>query len=125
MAGKSSLFIRQSVIGLGFLSGIFTAIGIDPQEVLIRIAGEAAGSVWPDPLLRAFFLILPAVLLILSVLTAYRKGRMLGLISVMVAYFAGISLFVSVPTALLLLAGAAVLGFVATDRRLKKHARLF
>ena len=38
MGKKSGLFIRESVIGLGFLTGLWTAIGISPQTVLLSIA---------------------------------------------------------------------------------------
>jgi predicted branched-subunit amino acid permease len=120
MAKKSSVFIRQSVIGLGFLSGIFTAIGIDPQQVLISAVGNAVGSFYPDPEISYLFIILPTILLVISLVTAYLKGRVLGLVSVMVAYCAGILILVSIVPALILLAGAILIGYLATNRKLLK-----
>lgn len=118
MAKKSSLFIRQSVIGLGFLSGIFTAIGFDPQQVIISAIGNAVGSLYPDPEISYLFIVLPTILLIISLVTAYQKGKILGLVSVLVAYCAGILILVSIVSALILLAGAVVIGYLATNRRL-------
>jgi hypothetical protein len=123
MARKSSLFIRQSVIGLGFLSGLFTAIGIDPEEAAIGIIGSSVQAVWPDPQVSFLFIILPTLLLAVSVITAYRKGGILGLFSVLIGYFAGLSVLVSPVPALLLLAAATGLGFLATDRRIGKKVR--
>jgi hypothetical protein len=120
MAKKSSLFIRQFVIGLGFLSGLFTAIGINPQETIIRIIGSAVGSFYPDPLVSYLFLILPTILLLISVITAYLNGRVLGLISVLVAYCSGILILVSTAPALVLLGSAILLGYLAVNRRMAK-----
>ena len=123
IAKKSSLFIREFVIGLGFLSGIFTAIGIDPQQVVISIIGKAVVSLCPDPEISALLIILPTILLLISLVTAYLKGRILGLMSVLVAYCAGILILVSTVLALILLAGAIGTGYLATNRRLLKKVK--
>jgi ABC-type multidrug transport system permease subunit len=120
MGTKSSIFIRQFVIGLGFLSGIFTAIGIDPQQEAITIVGGAVASVYPDPEISFLFLVLPTLLLMISLIAAYWKGKVLGLASVLVAYCAGIVILGSIIISLLLLTGAVVLGVVATNRRFLK-----
>lgn len=124
MAKKSSLFIRQSVIGLGFLSGLFTAIGIDPEEAVIGVIGSSVQAAWPDPQVSVLFLLLPTILLIISVVTAYLKGGFLGLVSVLIAYFSGLSILGSLVPALLLLSVAVALGYLATDRRVRKKVRL-
>jgi hypothetical protein len=120
MAKKSRTYIWQFVIGLGFLSGLWTAIGIDPQEMILNILGNAAGSVYSDPAIRSLLLILPTILFILSILGAYKKGKVLGLISVIVAYFAGLSILISTFTALVFLGIAIIIGYLATNRRLAK-----
>jgi hypothetical protein len=123
MVKKSSLFIRQSVVGLGFLSGIFTAIGIDPQDEIIGIVGSTVTTIYPDPRISSLFLLLPTILLLISVVTAYRLGGIMGLVSVVVAYFAGLALFTSLLSALFLLGAATVLGYCATNRHLLKKVR--
>lgn len=122
IAKKSGLFIRQSVIGFGFLSGIFTAIGIDPEETIIGLAGSTITSFYPDPQLSYLFVLLPTILLIISIITAYRFGGVIGLASVVVAYFAGLAVFTTPGTAAILLVVAVVLGYLATNRRLLKKA---
>jgi hypothetical protein len=119
MAKKSRTYIWQFVIGLGFLSGLWTAIGIDPQEMVFNILGNAADSVYSDPAVR-FLLLLPTILLILSIIGAYRKGKVLGLISVIVAYIAGLFILISTTTALVFLGIAIIIGYMATNRQLTK-----
>jgi len=90
MAKKSRTYILQFVIGLDFFSGLWTVIGIDPQAVILNVLGNV---------------VLPTILLLLSILGAYTKGRLPGLISVIVAYLAGV---------------AILIGYMAAGRRLTK-----
>jgi hypothetical protein len=90
MAKRSKTYIWQFTIGLGFLSGLWTAIGIDPEEVVLNLLGTVTGEIFPDPTLRQLFIILPTILLLISVFGAYKKGKALGLASVLIAYVAGL-----------------------------------
>lgn len=119
MAKKSRRFIWQFVICLGFLSGIWTAIGLDPGDVLISVVGSTIDSVFPNPLVRYLFVILPTLLLALSVIGAYRKGKGLGLVSVLVAYGAGLVILALPVFGLALLALAAAIGYGAAAKRRK------
>ncbi|MHB8164575.1 MAG: hypothetical protein ACYDDV_09600 [Methanoregula sp.] len=121
MARQTKTYIWQFVIGLGFLSGLWTAIGIDPEEVLLNVLGKAVDAVYPDPDVRTLFLVLPTLLLLISVFGAYKNGRVPGLVAVIVAYAAGLSILVSVPSALILLFLAIVISCIATNRRLVKR----
>jgi hypothetical protein len=118
MAKKSRTYIWQFVIGFGFLSGISTAVGINPEEVILNTLGTVTSAIYPDPTVRQLFIILPTILLIISVYSAYKKGRVLGLLAVIIAYVAGLSVLVSVGTTLLLLLVAVVIGYLATTQRL-------
>jgi hypothetical protein len=120
MAKRSRKYIWQFVIGLGFLSGLWTATGIDPQEVIFNVLNTAVEIIYPDPNIRTLFLILPTLLLLLSIFSAYQKGRVPGLVAVIVAYAGGLSILVSVTTALLLLVLAIFIGYLATNRRAVK-----
>lgn len=125
MAKKSRTYIWQFVIGLGFLSGLWTAIGIDPQAVILDVLGNVVDTVYSDPAIRSLFLILPMILLLTSVLGAYTRGKFLGLISVIVAYLAGLLFLVSTMTALVFLGIAIIIGYLAPNRSLiKKITRL-
>ena len=120
MAKRSKTYIWQFVIGLGFLSGIWTAIGIDPGSVILNVLGEMIGKVYFDPGVSSLLLLLPTILLILSVIGAYRQGKVLGLVSVVIAYLAGLVILVSIMTSLVLLGIAIITGYLATSRRLRK-----
>ncbi len=120
MAKKSKRYIWQFVIGLGLLSGIWTAIGIDPGSMILSVLGDMVGRVYSDPGVRSLLLLLPTILLVVSVIGAYRQGRVLGLISVVVAYVAGLFILVSIMTSLVLLGFAVLLGYLATNRRMRK-----
>ena len=120
MAKRSRAYIWQFVIGLGFISGVWTAIGIDPEAVILNVVGDIIGKVYTDPGFRSLLIILPTVLLVVSVIGAYRRGRVLGLISVIVAYISGLAILVSIMTSVLLLIVAVITGYLATNRRMRK-----
>jgi len=121
MAKRSKAYIWQFVIGLGFLSGVWTAIGIDPGAVILNVLGDVIGTFYSDPVVRSLFLILPTALLVVSIISAYRKGKVLGLISVIMAYSAGLFIMVSTGTSLLLLIIAIIIGYLATSRHLRRR----
>ena len=120
MAKRSRAYIWQFVIGLGFISGVWTAIGIDPEAVILNVVGDIIGTVYSDPGFRSLLIILPTVLLVISVIGAYRRGRVLGLISVIVAYISGLAILVSIMTSAILLIVAVIIGYLATNRRMRK-----
>jgi hypothetical protein len=120
MVKKSTTYIWQFVIGFGFLSGISTAVGINPEAVILNTLGTVTGAIYPDPTLRQLFVILPTILLIISVYGAYKKGGILGLASVIIAYFAGLSILVSVGTTIVLFIVAVGIGYLATSRRRRR-----
>lgn len=117
---KSRTYIWQFVVGLGFFSGLWTAVGIDPQSVILTVLEDGIDTVYSDPALRLLLLILPAILLLLSIFGAYKKGRLLGLFSVIIAYLAGLTILVSTTTALVFLIIALFAGYLAPRRGLVK-----
>ncbi|HUH79354.1 MAG TPA: hypothetical protein VLY83_05595 [Methanoregula sp.] len=121
MGRKAKSYIWESVIGLGFLSGLWTAIGIDPEQVIINAVSGLVNTEYPDPRLRYLFIVLPAILLLVSVYGAYRNGKTLGLVSVVIAYIAGLLVLRETGPALLFLIAAVIAGWIATDRRTVKR----
>ena len=120
MARRTTKYIWQSVIGLGFLSGLWTAIGVDPEEVILNVLCKAVDAIYLDPHVRILFLVLPTLLLLVSIFGAYKSGRIPGLVAVIIAYSAGLSILVSVISALLLLLLAIFISYIATNRCLGK-----
>ena len=121
MGRKAKNYLWQSVIGLGFFSGLWTAVGVDPEQVIISALSAVIDKAWPDPNIRYLFIILPTLLLLASVYGAYRNGRMLGIVGVIIAYGAGLLLLSATGLALLLLVAALVCGWIASDRRLTRR----
>jgi hypothetical protein len=120
MAKRSRAYIWQSVIGFGFLSGLWTAIGIDPEAVILNLIGTTVNAIYPDPEVRYLFIILPTILLIISVWQVWKKGRVPGLVAVILAYVAGLSILLSWTTSLVLLLAAIAIGWLAANRRLMR-----
>ena len=50
--------------------------------VFLSLAERSADVLLHDPSVRFFFVLLPFVLLVAAVITAYKRGRVIGLISV-------------------------------------------
>ena len=117
MAKKVHRFIWQFVIGFGFLSGLWTAIGISPENLLINALGSAVTAQYSDPALRTFFLLLPMIILIVSVIGAYINGRIPGLISVLLAYVAGLVILSRLVAGIILLCAAVAVAFYSVRSR--------
>ena len=113
---KTGRFIWQSVLCLGFLSGVWSAVGFSPQSVLIGVIADSADSLLHDPWIRFFFLLLPGILLVLSLYLAYKGGKVTGMVSVVVAYMGGLFLLEYPVISILLLAIAVMLGILATSK---------
>jgi predicted branched-subunit amino acid permease len=120
MAKRSRAYIWQSVIGFGFLSGLWTAVGIDPEGVILTLVGRTIDTFYPDPDIRYLFVILPLVLLLLSIYQAWKNGRVPGLVAVILAYVAGLSILLLWKMSLVLLLAAILIGWLATNRRLMR-----
>ena len=88
--------------------------------MILNVVGDIIGTVYSDPGFRPLLIILPSVLLVISVIGAYRRGRVLGLISVIVAYISGLVILVSLMTSVILLIIAVISGYLATNRRMRK-----
>jgi hypothetical protein len=114
MRKKSKVFLWESVIGLGFLSGLWTSIGISPQSLIISFIGQSASNMYPDPTIRVLFILLPTILLIVSIISAYKRGKIPGLFSVILAYISGLLLITAPVSAIILLLSAVIIGILAT-----------
>ena len=59
MAKKFRRFLWQFVIGFGFLSGLWTAMGINPENVIITALGSVVTTQVSDPVIRALLCCCP------------------------------------------------------------------
>ena len=110
--GSLPYFIRVFVIGLGFMSGFWIAVGVNPEAVMTNAFAEAAKSILAGS--EIFIWLVPIVALVISVLGAFATGGWLGLIAVGIAFIGGI-VFIKYTVASLVIVGVAIiLGFVAS-----------
>lgn len=117
MAKKVHRFVVQFVIGFGFLSGLWTAIGLDPENILITALGSAVTAQYSDPGVRTFFLILPTIILVISVIGAYLNGRIPGLAAVLLAYVAGLVILSHLVAGLLMFCAALAVAYYSVRPR--------
>jgi len=108
---KTEYFIKEFVIGLGFLSGLWIKIGINPEEEAIKQLANAIKTIYPNAFDPIQFLSLSTLFTILSIIVAYSLGGWLGLLAIGLAFIGG-AIFGS-PFSIILLIVAVILGFFA------------
>lgn len=106
-------FVGECVVGFGFVSGLFTGVGVDPETEIVEAFAQLANSIHAG-LGWLFWLILP-VSWISSVGVAYASGKWLGLMAVALAFLGGMLMVTWSPAAgvVLLLIGIGA-GYLAT-----------
>ena len=80
-------FVRYSVIGFGFVSGVWIAVGVNPETEIIRFVVELADSIHSG--IGVFFWIIPIIIFAVSLFIAVKSGGWLGLIAVFIAFLSG------------------------------------
>lgn len=106
-------FVRTCVVGLGFLSGFWIAVGVDPEAVITNAFAQALNSISPGS--GVYIWLASFVGTIFSIIVAYALGGGLGLIAVGIAFISGIIFLNSTGWALLLLAVAIIIGMFASN----------
>jgi hypothetical protein len=105
-------FIEDIIIGFGFFSGFWIAIGIDPQDLLVNSILDAfkplVGSMAST--LGFYYWLFGILSILFSISLAYVIGKWVGLLAVLFAFIGGL-LFTSVGVYLLLF--GVFLGFIA------------
>ena len=108
-------FLKSSVIGFGFLSGLWVHIGINPGSIVAQWLEQILLTVSPENVtwITLAFLYGPTLLTLLSLFIVYHHAGFFGFIAVALAYAAGITLsLMSIPLLLL----AIVIGWLAARR---------
>ena len=114
---KVEYFINEFVIGLGFLSGLWIAVGIDPLAEVFKAFATILNTFNPDSGFGFLFFVIPIIILICSILVTYVMGGELGLVAVGCGFFGGLLILISpIISAILLVLGMGV-GIVAVNLR--------
>ncbi len=121
MSKKGDIFVREFVLGFGFLGGIFTRVGVDPETMILQGLLEVLESFLPPPMgsIKSPLLILFMVLLTVGpIYGAYRLGRGIGLLAVALAWFGGFIIVlgsINAVVGLFFLIAAIFIGGIAVD----------
>lgn len=115
MNNHSKRFVKQFVLGFGFLSGIWVKIGFDPEDFILNYAHKALDFVFPGNILSPWFWIVPVLLLAVSIYGSYVNGKVLGILAVFIAFMAGLSFPEMYFFVLLIL--AVIVGFIASRKK--------
>lgn len=114
-ASHKKLFLKEAVVGFGFLSGVWAHLGFDPgtfvQEILEKILVIADPT--HAPLISLVFRYAPLVLTVVAVILIYRRAGWWGYVATGLAYVAGLWFtLLSIP----LLLAAIAIGYLAARR---------
>ncbi len=104
--------MKEFVIGFGFLSGLWIAVGVNPEAEIINAFAEVIKELGSS--LGFIFYLISLIVLILSLLSAYRLGGNLGLIAIGFAFAGGLLIIVLPPLGIILVIIGIVMGFGAT-----------
>ena len=91
MPAKGQVFLQEFVIGFGFLGGLFTWVGIDPEEQVVR---ALLGAFLSNNELTISIVVICIMLVstIASILGILSMGGKLGLLCVAFAWMAGFTM---------------------------------
>lgn len=119
MDEKAEYFVNEFVIGLGFLSGLWIAIGIDPQAEIFKAFATIIKTLNPNSgfglLFFLLFFIIPLIILICLILGTYFMGGIVGLIAVVFGFLGGLLILASTWISTILLLIGMGLGVIAAE----------
>jgi hypothetical protein len=112
---KAEYFVNEFVVGLGFLSGLWSAVGVDPETEIFKAFSTIITALNPNSGFDILFFVLPIVILIVSILGAYSMGGRLGLVAVGCGFIGGLLILLSPTISVILLLAGMVMGKFAID----------
>ena len=115
MDKKAEYFVNEFVIGLGFLSGLWIAVGFDPQAEIFKAFDTILKTLNPDSEFEFLFFVIPIIILICLILITYLMGGKLGLIAVTFGFLGGLLILASPWITIILLFLGMGLGIIAVE----------
>ena len=104
---------KELIVGFGFLSGLWLAIGIDPEAEIFKFLNDFLTSISAPSQIIFFLQILPTALFIFSIISIYKKGGIPGFIAVGLAFLGGLSVLLNPLYSAILLVIALILGLMS------------
>jgi len=113
MKDSGEIFIREFVIGLGFLSGLWISIGINPESEIIKAFAQVLKELGSN--LGFLFYIIPIIVFIGSIFVAYQQGGKLGLFAIGAGFLGGLLIVPASILGVIFVIVGFVLGLIAID----------
>ena len=113
----------EIAVGAGFLTGLYTASGLDPVGTLLNISMKTTMTLNSSPTFTTVFkeiAVISVISTIGAVLIAYTIGGVLDVISIFIAYLSGLIIFHDAflgSVFYLLSAGIVLVAFNMRERR--------
>jgi hypothetical protein len=122
VASKSDIFVQEFVLGFGFLGGLFTWVGVDPEEAVIR---TLLNGLFPNNEGTVNMVIVLLILgsTVLGIYGTWQMAGKWGLFVVGMAWVSGLVIAVSSLTLLgaIFLITALILGSIMCDNYQKSR----
>jgi len=123
MTRQFTTIIKEIIIGFGFLNGLWYAIGTSPETEILGFINKFT-SLMPD-IIKKILIMIPFILMagtIITIISIYRKGRILGIIAVSLAFFSGAIILRHWEASLIILLASIILGLISF-RHKKKYSK--
>jgi len=115
MAKRTGVFLKEFVVLVGFLNGVWLAVGVNPGAELLEVLQQTVESlVGQNGALEFVFAALPILIVVAALVAIFRRGGWLGFVAVVLAFLAGLFVVSEPRWAFGLLLGAFALGYWAT-----------
>lgn len=110
---QTDVVVRELVVGVGFLEGVWIATGLNPQNEMFKAFSSAFQSI--DIPTRSLFLfkVIPIILLLGTIAVIFSLGGWLGALAVFLAFIGGITILKFPLFAVVSLIAGLFLGFIA------------
>lgn len=89
---EEDYFYKNFILGLGFLSGMLLAVGIDPEAIVFDAILDVIKAYNPDFKFGWVFYSIQMILLGCSIIAAYRMGGNNGMVGIGCAFVSGFSI---------------------------------
>jgi len=111
----ADFFVKEFVVGLGWVSGLFLRIGIDPEVAIFEALRDVMEMLVPETGFTWIFWVTPTLLTSIAWIGAYITGGSLGVIAVIIALIGGY-FYDSLMGWILVLSGILLGGFAVKHR---------
>ena len=113
MKRRVARFLEESVVIYGYGTGLFMAVGWNPQVGILHGGEVFLDTILPDPLVRFGVALLLLLLLVMSVRKAFATGGPAGIFAIVMGLLAGLSTTLTPLVGLGMLGIALITGYIA------------